>query len=109
MTVPETDAPLAGEVRLTCGQAGGTARHGHLEARSALTSGSPTPSGSPDQVPAEALEQPVGSTVVPLGFSPESFSRFLTWAGVKLSLAAFISAATPATCGLAMLVPLSLM
>src|SRR6188474_1330253 len=73
----------------------------------ALTRGSAVPSGSSGQVPWPTQpEVPSESATVPLGHSPLWRSMARTSAVVRPGLAAFIRAATPLTCGVAMLVPL---
>ncbi len=75
---------------------------------SALTSGSAIPSGSLPHWPFPTQSPlPSSSAKAPLGHSPVDFRSSSTSAGLNVGWAARISAATPVTCGAAMLVPIS--
>src|SRR6266508_5486687 len=101
VTVPFTFEPSAG-VSVTVGS---EAPAESSTALSALTSGSAIPSGSP---PHCTPDPHPGAAELPSGSSPVRSRSDSICAGVMDWFAARTRAATPATCGAAMLVPLML-
>src|SRR5215207_4726115 len=88
-----------------CGGGGGWDPPTACAARFALTSGSGIPSGSSGHPP--WLEHPAvasASAHWPFGHSPLAIRAVRAWVGVMPGFAAAISATTPATCGVAILV-----